>query len=106
MSEWGISREAAELHRNALVWDMTLPIITPGTPEQKARVFSRSAAAGVDYQSITLAIDGMDFRAAGHQLAIHRRMVAERADSCVLVNSAQAIREARKAGKLAVGFHF
>jgi hypothetical protein len=60
MSEWGISGDAAELHRDALVWDMTLPIITPGTPERKAEIFARSAVAGFDLQSITLAIDGMD----------------------------------------------
>ena len=90
MSQWDISGDAAELHGDALVWDMTLPIITPGTPERKAQVFARSAAAGFDYQSITLAIDGMDFRAAGHQIAIHRALLAERSDSCVLVDSVEA----------------
>ena len=49
----------------------------PGTPERKAEIFARSAAAGFDYKSITLAIDGMDFRAAGHQIAIHRAFVAD-----------------------------
>jgi membrane dipeptidase len=106
MSEWGISGDALELHRDALVWDMTLPIITPGTPERKANIFARSAAAGIDVQSITLAIDGMDFRAAGQQVAIHRAFIAERSHACVLVDSTHAVLEARRAGKLAVGFHF
>jgi membrane dipeptidase len=106
MGRWDISDAAAELHGDALVWDMTLPIITPGSPERKAALFARSAAAGFDYQSITLAIDGMDFRAAGQQVAVHRAFLAEQSDTCVLVDSTDAVLEARKAGKLAVGFHF
>lgn len=106
MSDWGISADAAELHRDALVWDMTLPIIAPGTPERKAEIFARSAAAGFDYQSITLAIDGMDFRAAGQQVAVQRALVAEHSDACVLVSSVQDVLDARTMGKLAVGFHF
>jgi membrane dipeptidase len=106
MSRWGIPAAAAGLHADALVWDMTLPIITPGTPERKVEVLSRAAAAGVDFLSITLAIDGMDFRAAAQQVAIHRAFIAERGDACVLVDSTQGVRDARAADKLAVGFHF
>jgi len=106
MSCWGIPAAVADLHADALVWDMTLPIITPGTPERKAGLFSRAAAAGVDFLSITLAIDGMDFRAAAQQVAIHRGFVAEQSDACALVDSTQGVLEARGADKLAVGFHF
>jgi membrane dipeptidase len=106
MSRWDIPAAAADLHADALVWDMTLPIITPGTPERKAEVFSRASAAGVDFLSITLAIDGMDFRAAAQQVAIHRALVAEQADACALVESTEGVLEARAADKLAVGFHF
>jgi len=106
MSRWGIPAAAADLHADALVWDMTLPIITPGTAERKAEVFGRAAAAGVDFLSITLAIDGMDFRAAAQQLAIHRAFIAEQPDACALVDSTQGVLDARGADKLAVGFHF
>lgn len=106
MTRWKIPAAAADLHADALVWDMTLPIITPGTPERKAELFPRAASAGVDVLSITLAIDGMDFRAAAQQLAIHRAFVAERRDACVLMDSTRGVLEARRAGKLAVGFHF
>jgi membrane dipeptidase len=106
MSRWGISAEAAELHADALVWDMTLPIITPGTPERKAELFGRAARAGIDFESITLAVDGMDFRAAVAQVAYHRRFAQDRADTCVLVESADDVLRARAAGRLAVGFHF
>jgi membrane dipeptidase len=106
MSTWGISSQAADLHRDALVWDMTLPIIMPGKPERKAELFARSAAAGFDFQSLTLAVDGMDFRAAGRQIAAHRALIAKQSDTCALVGSVQEVLEAREAGKLAVGFHF
>ena len=35
------------------------------------KVLSRTATVGYDFRSITLAIDGMDFRVAAQQLAIH-----------------------------------
>jgi membrane dipeptidase len=106
MSEWKVSDRAAELHRDALVWDMTLPIIMPGNSDRRAELFTRSAAAGFDFQSITLAVDGMDFRAAGRQIARYRALIAQQADTCVLVSSVQEVLEARKSGRLAVGFHF
>ena len=87
MDQWNVSNEAAELHRDALFWDMTLPIITPGAPERRSSLFSRAAAAGFDYLSITLAVDGFDFRAAGRQVANYRALLAESADAAVLASS-------------------
>ena len=101
-----ISSDALRLHRDALVWDMTLPIITPGSPERKQSLFRRAAAAGFDYISITLAVDLYDFRAAATELARHRSFVAEHGDIAVLADSTAAIGEARAAGKLAIGFSF
>ena len=106
MSRWGVSTAAAELHADALVWDMTLPIITPCRPERKEEVFQRAADAGFDFQSITLAVDGMDFAAAAQQIAEHRRLVREQSETCVLVASADDVLRARDSGKLAVGLHF
>jgi membrane dipeptidase len=106
MSRWGVSADAADLHADALVWDMTLPIITPGAPERKSDLFARAARAGIDFQSITMAIDGMDFSAAAHQIAEHRRFVRERSETCVLVGSADAVLRAREAGKVAVALSF
>ena len=97
MSRWGISAKAAELHADALVWDMTLPIITPGSPERKAELFKRAAAAGLDFWSITLAVDGVGFQMAAGQIAYHRRFVQGQPENCVLVESADEIEQARKA---------
>jgi membrane dipeptidase len=106
MGGWNVSADAAELHRDALVWDMTLPILTPGVPERKADLFTRFADSGFDFATITLAIDPMDFRAAAQQIAEHRRFVRERSETCVLVESVEEVLRAKQAGKLAVGFHF
>ncbi len=106
MNDWGISAEAAELHADALVLDMTQPIITPGSAERRENLFDRIAGAGFDFVSITLAIDGMDLRAAAQQLVNYRRFVADRAERCVLVESVADIARAREQGLLAVGFHF
>ncbi len=100
------SREALDLHRDALVWDMTIPIITPGDSGEQAGVFRRFADAGFDYVSITLGIDGFDYRASSGQIAKFRSLVAERSEFAVLAPSADAIRNAKKSGKLGVGFHF
>jgi membrane dipeptidase len=85
---------------------MTQPIITPGRLERREVLFDRVARAGFDYVSITLAIDGMDLRAASQQLVNYRRFVGERAESCVAVESVDDIARAREDGRLAVGFHF
>ena len=106
MNEPPVSSDALGLHRDALVWDMTLPIITPGSPQRKQPLFRRAAAAGFDYISITLAVDLYDFRAAATELARHRSFVADHSDVAVLADSTAAISEARAAGKLAIGFSF
>jgi len=106
MSRWNVSADAADLHADALVWDMTLPILTPGHPERKKDLFERFARSGFDFATITLAIDPMGFGAAAQQVAEHRRFVRERAETCALVESVEEVLGAREAGKLSVGFHF
>ena len=99
MSRWDISADAADLHADALVWDMTLPILTPGRPERKVDLFARFARSGFDFATITLAIDPMDFGAAARQIAEHRRFVRERSETCVLAESVEEVLRAREAGK-------
>jgi membrane dipeptidase len=106
MSRWGVSAQAAELHADALVWDMTLPILTPGRPERKSQLLARAAGAGFDFVSITLAIDGMDFRAAAQQIVEQRRFVREQSAPGVVAESTDDVLRARERGELAVGLHF
>lgn len=106
MPEYQVSPEAAALHRDALVWDMTLPIITPGKTEPREQVLARVAASGIDYVSITMAVDGFDFKTAARMIARYRAHVASQPETMVLADSADAIESARESGKLAVGLHF
>lgn len=106
MSRPQVSSDARDLHDDALVWDMTLPIITPGSRSRKRTLFSRAAAAGFNFISITMAVDLQDFRAAAYLLAKHRSFIAEHSDVAVLCDSTAAIREAHAAGKIAIGLHF
>jgi hypothetical protein len=40
---------------------MTLPIITPGRPDRKADLFGLFASSGINFVSVTVAVDIMDF---------------------------------------------
>jgi membrane dipeptidase len=106
MSRWKVAPEAAELHADALVWDMTLPIITPGDPERKSELFAASRRHGFDFQSITIAVDGMDFNAAAQSIIDQRQFAQSQPESCVLIDTVDEILDAKASGKLAVGFHF
>ncbi len=83
MSQWDVSADAADLHADAFVWDMTIPIITPGRPELRSAVWPRFAAAGFDAVSITIAVDLMDFENALQSLAFHRRLTANEQVGCL-----------------------
>lgn len=105
-NNWGVSKEVAELHADAFVWDMTQPIITPGLPARKDVLFDKIAKAGFDLVSITMAVDGMDLREASQYIMSHRRFIEQRSERCIVVESIDDIERARREGRLAVGLHF
>ncbi len=106
MTEWTISTEAAALHRDALVWDMTFPWRDYGAPELKVGALPRMAASGVNFVSLTMAIDSSGLAEAVGKVARERAYFREHADDYVLVESVDDILRAKAEGKLAVGFHF
>ena len=57
MSNWNVSEEAAALHADALVWDMTLPYLDYGNSSLKWEALERMKANGFNMVSLTLAID-------------------------------------------------
>ena len=57
MTEWDISEEAAALHRDPLVWDMTVVWLLGAPAERKLELLSRLAASGWDSVSLALAYD-------------------------------------------------
>lgn len=54
---WPISDKAAALHQRALVWDQTLPWVEFGSPALKAAALPRFKTSGVDFVSLTVAVD-------------------------------------------------
>ena len=101
-----VSLDARELHADALVWDMTLPIITPGRAERKRDILSRFVRGGFDVVSMTLAIDIVGTEVALQSFANEREFIETNPAPCVLVRSADDIRAAKRDKKLAVGVHF
>jgi hypothetical protein len=87
MSRWDVSADAADLHADALVWDMTLPIITPGRPERKAALYPLLTRSGINFVSVTIAVDIMDFTVTMQSIANERRFVQSQAVQCVLIDS-------------------
>jgi len=110
MTKWNISDEAATLHEDALVWDMTLPwssltglnITSMGLKHSCIRSY---AEHGANMVSLTVAGDD-GIEKTIRTLAKERAYFLKNSEKYVLVETADDILKARKEGKLAVGFHF
>ena len=110
MVKWGISEEAARIHQDALVWDMTLPWTSPtelniAAFELKYACIESYARHGANMVSVTVASDD-GIEKTIRMLAQERRFFLNQNDKYVLVESAEDILRAQKEGKLAIGFHF
>ena len=106
MGSWNISEDAAALHRDALVWDMTLPWEAGAAPDLKIAALARLVDSGYTYISLTLALDWHDNETAFGGLARERIWLSEHADKFTLVETVDDVLAEKDAGKLAVGFHF
>jgi membrane dipeptidase len=100
------SPEAAQLHRQALVWDQTLPWTGFGDPRLKKKALDRYRASGVDFVSLTVATDGVGIDATIRVLAAERAALEQRSDAIRFCYTADDILAARAAGLLGVNFHF
>lgn len=88
MTQWGISEEAAALHRGALVWDMTNVWMLGAPAERKIELLSRFAANGWgDSVSLALAYDWTREEPLS-MLAQERALLEEHSDKFVLFDSA------------------
>jgi len=105
MTEWNISEEAAALHRDALVWDMTNVWMLGAPAARKIELLSRLAASGWDSVSLALAYDWAQEEPLT-MLAQERSLLEEHSDKFVLFDSADDVIKAKQEGKLAVDFHF
>ena len=106
MNTWNVSDQAAALHGDALVWDMTLPWRDYGDPALRAATLPRMAAGGVNFISLTMAADWNGIAETVHKIARERAYFRAHADRYVLVESVDDIPRAKREGKLAVSFHF
>ncbi|BBK42262.1 membrane dipeptidase [Allostella vacuolata] len=99
------TRDAAELHRQATICDLTLPW-GPGYANQD-RILQRFRASGIDFVSLTLGLDRMSLEQTIRHIAAERARFAGLAgDGYVMVETVDDILAAKRDGKLAVGFHF
>lgn len=105
-AEWGVSRHAAALHRDALVWDNTLPWRDYGDAAKRAHCLPRMKASGHDVVSLTLSGDRNELGETIHKIAKERQFFRSRPEEYVLVETTADIARAKAEGKLAVIFHF
>lgn len=106
MTDWNVSEEAAQLHADSLVWDMTFPFGDYARAERKWLALERMHASGYNMVSLTVGGDRHTSGDAIHAVARERARFRERADKYVLIETAEDILRAQREGKLAVGFHF
>ena len=96
--------DARSLHGDALVWDMTLPFGRDCADFDK--LLPRYKAAGVDFVSLTVNQFSHPLADTLLHMAELRTEIRSRADQYVFVKSVDEILEAKKDGRLALGFHF
>ena len=101
-----ISR-AERLHASAVVWDQTFPATpTCGSWSSHLNALERMRRSGYTVASITVASDPDDTLSAIRRISQWRRLIRERDDEFLLLESAQDAITAKTQGKLAIGFHF
>ena len=106
MAEWEISEKAAALHRDALVWDMTVGWTLAAPVARKIELLDRLVSNGYDFVSLSLAEEWDGRKDPLSMLTKERALLEEHADKFVLFESADDVIRAKREGKLAVGFHF
>ena len=95
-----VSDAAAELVRDSLVWDMTLPWV-PGYSDVD-ETLQRFHAAGIDVISLTVGGIDFSFREVVDWIGAVTRHIEMRSGQMVLCKSVREIDDARKDGKLAL----
>jgi len=101
-TNWGISQQAAELHRAAQVWDAH-----GGFAYSEASILAdleRWRAAGIDYLSVNLGYDVTPWTLAIEAAAQYRHWIRAHPDEYVQVDTVDDVRRAKREGKLAVSF--
>ncbi len=105
MTDWGISEQAAALHREALVWDNTFPFgPSAGSKAAHLRTLERMRASGYDCVCLTVASDNETMAQAIDRISQDRLLFRDNTDAYVMVESADDVLEAKRDDKLAIVF--
>jgi len=102
--QWGISEEAAALHADACVCDMTLPWVPES--ENKETTLPRFKSAGFDFVSLSIGVERLGAGGTLHHMANVKAKILAEPEKYVFVQKVDDICEAQKRDKLALGFHF
>lgn len=94
------------LHNQAMVCDMTFPWSHMGARPLGEAALERMAQHGVDFISLTLALDWDSVESTIKTISAERAFIRANQDRYVLAESVADIRAAKQQGKLALGFHF
>jgi membrane dipeptidase len=100
-----LTQHAADLHRRALVLDMTMPLLQNSDLNRFWRALERMRANGYAFVSLTIAADHTGTRETFRNLA-YLRLLMSRRPWLRFVRRAADIPRARQEGKLAVGLNF
>ena len=95
-AQWGVSAETSTVHRDAYVWDNTLPWSREAKPDIRVKHLSRMKKAGHDVLSLTLGGDRTSLSEAIHKIAHERAYYQSHDDKFVLVDSVADIKRAKK----------
>lgn len=106
MTRWPIPDPAAQLHREALVVDMTMPMVPNGRFSRFFTTLDEMQANGVNFVTLTLASDYTTPHRALLNILLIRLLLLRRFGQIKMVRTAADMRRAARQGKLGVGLHF
>lgn len=106
MSDWKISKKAAALHKDAIVWDMIFPWMDYASQERKLATLPRMKASGYNLISLTVAHDYHSLDQTIHKIAKERKYFSENSDQYVFVETINDVLRAKAEDKLAVYINF
>ena len=106
MTDVSTSEQAAQLHGDAVVWDMLIPWMFQTNPEARRRILESAKAGGYTYLSLTVGDDQVNLAGAVHTIAKERAFFLANTDKYVLVATVDDVLRAKQEGKIAVSFHF
>jgi len=106
MSTEASAAHAATLHRQAVVMDMTMPLLQGSDYGLLFGALERMRRSGYDFVSLTIAADHTGTGETLRNMALLRALLLGRGRNVRLVRRASDIGRARAEGRLAVGLHF